>query len=72
MTTYALSVDDVCRYESGEMTPEEEVTFFADLIRTGVCWHLQGHYGRTAAAYIEAGTILPDGSLPPAGGVEAN
>lgn len=59
-------------YEEGELDAEGERELFAELIRTGLCWQLQGHYGRVASAYIEAGIILPDGSLPPMAGVEAN
>lgn len=29
------------------------------LVDTGSCWHLQGWYGRNAAAMIEAGTLEP-------------
>jgi hypothetical protein len=43
------------RYEQGEMTKEEMVKFFQELIDTGMAWRLQGHYGRTAKVLIEAG-----------------
>lgn len=49
------SVDDIMRYEQGEMTQEEMVKFFQELIDTGMELRLQGHYGRTAKALIEAG-----------------
>lgn len=31
------------------------------LIDTGVCWQLQGFFGRTAEALIEAGHCTPQG-----------
>ena len=43
-----LKTDDVIKYEAGEMTREEEVSFFQKLIDTGMAWKLQGHYGRNA------------------------
>jgi len=48
-------VDKIIKYESGGMPEDEEVEFFQELINTGECWRLQGHYGRTAMMYINAG-----------------
>ena len=50
-------VDEIIRYEQGEMTHEEVVTFFQGLVNTGLAWSLQGHYGRTAMALIEEGYV---------------
>ena len=46
---------DIIAYESGEMEQDDVVAFFQDLIDTGLAWTLRGHYGRTAAALIDAG-----------------
>ncbi len=52
-------VDKIMRYEAGEMADHEEVAaFFQELIDTGLAWKLQGHYGRTASALIEAGSCV--------------
>jgi hypothetical protein len=40
------------------MTNEEEVEFFQELINSGLCWQLQGHYGRTARWMIQNGICL--------------
>ena len=49
-------VDFIMAYEAGEIESEDEmVEGFQSLIDSGVAWQLQGHYGRTAAALIEAG-----------------
>lgn len=48
-------VDDVIKYESGEMTFEEAVQFFQGLIDSGLAWQMQGHYGRTANDLIRQG-----------------
>ena len=45
----------IIRYENGNMGTDEIVPFFQELIDNGMAWTLQGHYGRTAAALIEAG-----------------
>lgn len=45
----------VIAYEGGELDEEEFVEGFQHLIDSGLAWTLQGHYGRTAAALIEAG-----------------
>jgi hypothetical protein len=38
-------------------TKAEQIKAWQYLVNTGVCWHLQGWYGRTATALIEAGVI---------------
>jgi len=46
---------DIIRYEDGEMSHDEAVEFFQRLINSGLCWQLQGHYGRTAKDLIDEG-----------------
>ena len=43
------------KYEQGEMDQDEMVEMFQGLIDSGMAFKLQGHYGRTAMALIEAG-----------------
>lgn len=50
-------VQNIVRYEGGEMDEEEAIAFFQGLVDTGVAWQLQGHYGRTAKHLIEAGLV---------------
>lgn len=45
----------IIAYESGELTEEEVVELFQDLINNGLAWTLQGSYGRMAMALIDAG-----------------
>lgn len=45
----------IIEYESGELSDEDTIELFQHLIDNGHAWSLQGHYGRTAAALIEAG-----------------
>jgi hypothetical protein len=48
-------VDFCIRWESGDMGKEEMVAGFQHMIDDGIVWQLQGTYGRTATALIDAG-----------------
>ena len=50
-------VTSLIAYESGELEEEKAIEFFQYLVDSGLAWSLQGHYGRTAAALIEANYI---------------
>ena len=50
-------VGGIVAYESGELDQTEVVELFQHLVDTGLAWQLQGHYGRTAHALIQAGEI---------------
>jgi len=54
MTQYkACSIaEGFCGYEP---TEEEQIEAWQYLIDTGLCWSLQGFYGRTATTLIEQG-----------------
>jgi hypothetical protein len=52
-------VNKIIAYENGEMDEEEMVDLFQGLVDSGMAWRLQGHYGRTAAALIDAGLVTP-------------
>ena len=46
-------INDVIKYEEGNMTIEEIISFFQYLVDSGIAWTLQGHYGRMAMHLIE-------------------
>ena len=48
-------LDRLIRYENGEMEEDEVITFFQEMINSGVVWTLQGHYGRVARGLIDYG-----------------
>ena len=52
-------VDQLIAYEEGQMTEDEQIALFQHLIATETCWHLEGHYHRVGATFIEAGLIKP-------------
>jgi hypothetical protein len=44
-------------------TEREQLEAWAYLIKTGLCWSLQGWFGRTAVDLIEQGVISKEGKL---------
>ena len=47
----------IIAYETGELDEEKMIELFQHLVDTNLAWQLQGHYGRTATALIEAGVV---------------
>ncbi|AKY03747.1 hypothetical protein AVT26_gp65 [Streptomyces phage Lannister] len=56
-------VVELIDYESDNLNDEETLDLFAKLIKTGMAWSLQGHYGRTARYLISEGWISEDGEV---------
>lgn len=50
-------IDKIIAYEQGDLTEEETIDLFQELVNTGLAWQLQGCYGRTATALIDAGLV---------------
>lgn len=50
-------------YEAGELDQDQILDLFADLVRSGTVWALQGSYQRTAHELINAGLLSPTGEL---------
>lgn len=57
-------LDQLIDYEEGRMTEPDIIRLFQRLIDTGLIWQLQGNYGRTAQALIEAGRCTCKGTTP--------
>lgn len=55
--TQDIPIDKIIAYEQGELSYEDTIDLFQDLVYTGLAWELQGSYGRTAQALIDAGEI---------------
>lgn len=48
-------IEFIINYEDGVLDEAQIIEGFQELIDDGIVWQLQGHYGRTACALIEAG-----------------
>jgi hypothetical protein len=58
MDELPVSVEEIMKYEAGEMPDDEVIDFFQRLVDTGWAWRLQGHYGRTAETLIALGRVV--------------
>ena len=50
-------ISAIIAYEQGDLDDEATIELFQHLVDNGHAWTLQGHYGRTAAALIDAGYV---------------
>lgn len=48
-------LDRIIAYEQGELSDDDAIELFQELINSGRVWQLKGHYGRTARFLIDAG-----------------
>jgi hypothetical protein len=56
-------LDQMIAFEQGELDSDGVLELFSNLIKSGLVWSLQGFYGRTAHALIQAGRITQDGLI---------
>jgi len=55
--------DKIIAYESGNIDETGVLELFAELIRTGMAWQLQGHYQRVAYDLIDGDYIDTNGNI---------
>ena len=66
MTPYSHRYDVTNRlidYACGPLNDIQTLRLFSELIKNGMAWTLQGHYGRTAMALINDGWLEADGNF---------
>lgn len=56
-------VSGIIEWESGTLDDHGMLLLFAELIKTGQAWRLQGCYGRQAKALIDSEYISPAGVI---------
>ena len=52
-------LDQVVKYESGQLDEPTTIELFQSLIESGLAWSLPGNYGRTASELITLGVCRP-------------
>lgn len=63
-------VDLIMAFEQGDLSDVDTIKLFGQLVKSGLAWKLQGSYGRTAKALIDAGYISPKGEILQTEGVQ--
>ena len=53
-----VDVGKIMEFEDGEMSEEEMIEMFQEMINDGSVWSLQGSYGRTAMNLIDSGKCM--------------
>lgn len=61
------TVSKIIAFEQDDLGPSGILELFAELIKSGQAWRLQGSYGRMAFDLIEAGMITRDGEITDVG-----
>lgn len=56
-------VNLIMEFESGDISDENFKKLFSNLIKIGLCWNLQGFYGRTAQNLIDNKIIDEKGKI---------
>jgi len=52
-------VGKIMAYEDGSLSEADTIKMFQEMVNDGSVWKLQGSYGRTAQAMLDAGVIQP-------------
>jgi hypothetical protein len=50
-------------FENGELSDDQALELFGELVKSGMAWQLQGAYGRTAGDLIARGLLTEDGEV---------
>lgn len=58
-----VNVDKIMDYEQGGLDATETLELFSDLLKSGLAWKLQGHYGRVAKGLIDSGYLDGKGNI---------
>jgi len=56
-------IDYIMDYEMDQLDDFNTLKLFSELIKNGMAWSLQGHYGRTAKHLIDNEYLLSNGDI---------
>ena len=57
------TIDYIMDYEMGNLSDLDTLKLFSELIKNGMAWNLQGHYGMTARGLIDNEYLLDNGDF---------
>lgn len=63
MSKMGSLVIDLISYEEGALDDAETLELFGKLVKSGMAWTLQGHYGRVATDMITSGYLTEKGEV---------
>tara|TARA_R100001443_G_scaffold116656_1_gene137892 strand:- start:949 stop:1182 length:234 start_codon:yes stop_codon:yes gene_type:complete len=63
MVTDKNRINYIMGYECGDLNDKETLELFSYLIKNGMAWTLQGHYGRTSKSLIDDNYIDKNGTI---------
>jgi len=58
-----MIVNELMAYENGHLSEWSTLLLFSKLIKNGMAWTLQGHYGRMAQGLIQDKLIDEEGKI---------
>ncbi len=58
-----MNIDLIMQFEDGSLSEVDEIKLFANLVRSGMAWQLQGFYGRHAKNLIDNNLIDMSGNI---------
>jgi hypothetical protein len=56
-------IDQMMEYECGELSDQDTLNMYSEIIKNNMQYSLQGHYGRTASALIQDGWLDNKGNI---------
>ena len=56
-------ISSIIRYEDGNMSENDTIALFGELVANGMAWTLQGSYGRMAESLIRNGYLNRKGEI---------
>lgn len=58
-----MDIEKIIKFENGELSDNEMIALFSELIKSGMAWKLQGTYGRLARNLVNNGVLDTKGNI---------
>lgn len=56
-------VDRIIAFETGELSNDDTIKMFSEMVKDGSAWQLQGLYGRNARYLMKKGYLAENGDI---------